>query len=182
MELSALKEKLWNILSVQDDDLIGAVMSSAFSYKKLSAYYDLVDGDLSIDELQKVFQYYYADRKEKMQDFTPITLAKLCASATKTDGNIIYDLCAGSGALTIQKWVQNPTKTFICEEMDERAIPILLFNMAVRNMNGWVINRNALTMEERAVYRLKSGERLPRKSLVCHQWLRRIPLDVIRRI
>lgn len=159
MELSALKEKIWNILSVKDDDLSAAVMRAVFSQEKLSAYYDLVGGDLSTDELQKIFQYYYADRKEKMQDYTPASLARLCAAETKTDGNTVYDLCAGSGALTIQKWVESPNKVFICEELDERVIPLLLFNMAVRNMTGWVINRNALTMETQAVYRLKSGER-----------------------
>lgn len=159
MELSALKEKIWNILSVQDDDLSTSVMSALCSQEKLSAYYDLVGGDLSTDELQKIFQYYYADRKEKMQDYTPATLAKLCTVATETDGNTVYDLCAGSGALTIQKWTESPNKTFICEELDERVIPLLLFNMAVRNMTGWVINRNALTLEAQAVYRLESGGR-----------------------
>lgn len=159
MELLKLKNEIWEIFDVEGDDLQGAVMRAAQDEKALSAYCNLVDGDLSVDELQKIFQYYYADRKEKMQDYTPHTLAKLCASATKTNGGVVYDLCAGSGALTIRKWEQNPTKTFICEELDERVIPLLLFNMAVRNMGGWVINRNALTMETQAVYRLESGKR-----------------------
>lgn len=139
--------------------MLSATMSAATNETSLSKYYKLVGGDLSIDELQKIFQYYYADRKEKMQDFTPASLAKLCAVATGTDGNTVYDLCAGSGALTIQKWTESPNKMFICEELDERVIPLLLFNMAVRNMTGWVINRNALTLETKLVYRLESGER-----------------------
>ena len=49
MELSALKEKIWNILSVKDDDLSAAVMRAVFSQEKLPAYYDLVGGDLSTD-------------------------------------------------------------------------------------------------------------------------------------
>ena len=72
------------------------------------------------------------------------------------------DLCAGSGAMTIQKWAQNPNKTFICEELDERVIPLLLFNMAVRNMGGYVLNRNALTLEFFKVYKLSPGSRF------CH--------------
>lgn len=159
MELSALKNRIWEIFSVQNDDLFNAVMRAAKDEKMLSAYCDLVGGDLCTDELQKIFQYHYADRKEKMQDYTPVSLAKLCSVATKTDGDVVYDLCAGSGALTIQKWAQDPTKVFICEELDERVIPLLLFNMAVRNMRGWVINRNALTLEMQAVYRLETGER-----------------------
>lgn len=159
MELSKLKNKIWEIFDVEGNDLPGAVMRAAQNEKALSAYCNLVDGDLSTDELQKIFQYYYADRKEKMQDYTPASLAKLCAVATETDGNTVYDLCAGSGAMTIQKWTESPNKMFICEELDERVIPLLLFNMAVRNMTGWVINRNALTLEKKLVYRLESGER-----------------------
>lgn len=115
--------------------------------------------DLTIDWLQKIFEYYYAERKEKCQDYTPKSIAKLCSKATGRTGGIVYDLCAGSGALTIQKWRDNPTATFICEELDERVIPILLFNMAIRNMNGYVINRNALTMELYKCYRVESGEK-----------------------
>lgn len=159
MELSALKNKIWETFSVENDDLFSAIMNAAQSEKMLSAYCELVDGDLSTDELQKIFQYHYADRKEKMQDYTPFSLAKLCAAETKTDGGVVYDLCAGSGALTIQKWAESPNKVFICEELDERVIPLLLFNMTVRNMAGWVINRNALTLEMQSVYRLESGER-----------------------
>lgn len=115
--------------------------------------------DLTIDWLQKIFEYYYAERKEKCQDYTPKSIAKLCSKATGGTGGVVYDLCAGSGALTIQKWRDNPTATFICEELDERVIPILLFNMAIRNMNGYVINRNALTMELHKCYRVESGEK-----------------------
>lgn len=115
--------------------------------------------DLTVDWLQKIFEYYYAERKEKCQDYTPKSVAKLCSKATGGTDGVVYDLCAGSGALTIQKWRDSPTATFICEELDERVIPILLFNMAIRNMNGYVINRNALTMELYKCYRVESGEK-----------------------
>ena len=123
----------------------------------LSYYVDMMGKNLHTDELQKIFQYYYADRKEKCQDYTPKSIAKLCATATETGGSVVYDLCAGSGALTIQKWVQSPNKTFICEELDGRVIPLLLFNMAVRNMDGYVLNRNALTLEFENGYKLSPG-------------------------
>lgn len=147
---------------VGDGDIFDAVKSVLFSDRKndvLAQYVELIGGELETDELQKIFQYYHADRKEKCQDFTPKSIAKLCAAETATDGGVVYDLCAGSGALTIQKWAQNPNKTFICEELDERVVPLLLFNMAVRNMTGYVINRNALTMELVRCYEVKAGER-----------------------
>ena len=161
MELSALKKAFQNLMG-SESDLPEAVLRALMSSAKndvLSAYVDMVRGDLQTDELQKIFQYYYADRKEKMQDYTPKSIAKLCAVSTKTGGDMVYDLCAGSGALTIQKWVQTPNKTFICEELDSRVVPLLLFNMAVRNMSGYVLNRNALTLEFSKGYKLTSRTR-----------------------
>ena len=161
MELSALKKAFQNLMG-SESDLPEAVLRALMSSAKndvLSAYVDMVRGDLQTDELQKIFQYYYADRKEKMQDYTPKSIAKLCAAATENKRGVVYDLCAGSGAMTIQKWAQNPNKTFICEELDERVIPLLLFNMAVRNMDGYVLNRNALTLEFFKVYKLSPGSR-----------------------
>lgn len=160
MELSAVTKAFQNIIG--GDDLPEAVLRALMSPAKdnaLSAYVDMVGGDLQTDELQKIFQYHYADRKEKMQDYTPKSIAKLCAAATETGGDTVYDLCAGSGALTIQKWAQNSEKTLICEELDERVIPLLLFNMAVRNMGGYVLNRNALTLEFAKGYKLSPGSR-----------------------
>lgn len=161
MELSKLTKSFQSLISA-DGDLPDAVLRTLISPAKgsvLSAYIDLVGGDLQTDELQKIFQYHYADRKEKMQDYTPKSIAKLCATITETGGNVAYDLCAGSGALTIQKWAKNPNKTFICEELDSRVIPFLLFNMAVRNMGGYVINRNALTLDFFKGYKLSPGSR-----------------------
>lgn len=158
MELSKLYKEFQRLIG--NGEMLESVRSILLSGKKnevLSAYVGMVDGDLETDNLQKIFQYHYADRKEKCQDYTPKSIAKLCATASEANGNIVYDLCAGSGALTIQKWAQNPDKTFICEELDERVIPFLLFNMAVRNMRGYVINRNALTLEFVKGYKLIAG-------------------------
>lgn len=161
MELGTLTKAFQNTVGSNDNlpDAVRKVLLSAKKDEVLAAYVELVDGDLHTDELQKIFQYFYADRKEKCQDYTPKSIARLCAAATKTGGNVVYDLCAGSGALTIQKWAVNPSKTFVCEELDERVIPFLLFNLAVRNMHGYVINRNALTLEFAKGYKLIPGAR-----------------------
>ena len=65
MELSALKNRIWEIFSVQNDDLFNAVMRAAKDEKMLSAYCDLVGGDLCTDELQKIFQYLLCRQKRK---------------------------------------------------------------------------------------------------------------------
>lgn len=116
--------------------------------------------DLSVDWLQKIFQYYEADRKEKMQDYTPLTLARFVGKLTETDHEqSVYDLCAGSGALTIQKWNLNHDLHFVCYECDKKVIPLLLFNLAVRNIDALVINGDALQDETFTRYTVKHGER-----------------------
>lgn len=160
MELKELAGKFTEIVGCEREKLVFAIQEKLFSSEKneiLAKYAELINGDLATDELQRIYQYYFADRKEKCQDFTPQSLAKLCAKLTSTSKNCVYDLCAGSGAMTIQKWVQSPEKEFLCEELDENVIPFLLFNMAVRNMTGYVIRRDALTLETYAVYRLEKG-------------------------
>lgn len=160
MELSKLYKAFKELVGGEDiPKAVEMLMLSPDKDAVLSAYVELVGGDLATDNLQKIFQYYFADRKEACQDFTPKSLAKLCSAVTSTEGGVVYDLCAGSGALTIQKWCQTPNKVFICEELDPRAASLLLFNMAVRNMNGYVLNRNAITLELKKVYKLSHGSR-----------------------
>ena len=169
MELSKLYKAFKEL--VGGEDIPKAVEMSVLSSNKnavLSAYVELVDGDLATDNLQRIFQYYFADRKEARQDFTPKSLAKLCAAITGTKGPVVYDLCAGSGALTIQKWCRTPNKIFICEELDSLVVPLLLFNMAVRNMSGYVLNRNAITLELKKVYRLSHGSKFSEIEEVQH--------------
>lgn len=64
------------------------------------------------------------------------------------DGEIITDMCAGSGALIIQKWNQNHDLEFKAIEIDGNVIPFLLFNMVLRNIRCDVYQMDALTDEE----------------------------------
>lgn len=161
IELRELCKELYRAFECNEcQELKGKLFDTVINNdtERFTAFCDIV-GDLTTDWLQKIFQYYEADRQEKKQDYTPKSIAKLCAELTETGGKIVYDICAGSGSLTIQKWVRNPDKLFICEELDENVISYLLFNMAVRNMNGYVINRDVLTMNCKKVYKLQSGDK-----------------------
>lgn len=116
--------------------------------------------DLNVDWLQKIYQYYEADRKDKGQDYTPTSLANLIGRLVATeDEKTILDMCAGSGALTIQKWSQNHNLSFICKELDGKVIPLLLFNLALRNIKAEVIRCDILQGEEYEKYILVKGER-----------------------
>lgn len=160
MELKELTEKtleLFEIDSVQklSNALLITVLSN--NMKKYEGFVDIVE-DLSKDWMQKIFQYYQADRKEKMQDYTPVSLAKFVGKLAG-EADTVIDMCAGSGALTIQKWASGEDKKFLLYEFDENVIPFLLFNMAVRNIKCIVCQSDVLQQEVYHTYSIKKGER-----------------------
>ena len=55
----------------------------------------------------------------------------------------------------IKNWIHNRNNFFQVEELSDRAVPFLLFNMAIRNMNGLVQHGDSLTGEFKAVYRIQ---------------------------
>lgn len=148
MDLKELTDRTFELFGVDNaDDLGPALLESIDNTDKLKAFYDLVGGDLSVDWMQMIYQYYLADRKEKKQDYTPKSLAKFMGMLVG-DGEIITDMCAGSGALIIQKWNQNHDLEFKAIEIDGNVIPFLLFNMVLRNIRCDVFQMDALTDEE----------------------------------
>lgn len=155
MELKNLTKKFNEIFGDLENFNLSSLTNS-----NCEKFLELVNGDLETDYLQKIWQFYMADRKDKKQDFTPKSLAKLVAELTKNrDENWVYDMCSGSGALTIQKWCSNKNLKFVCEELDENLIPFLLFNLKIRNIEGYVINGNVLTGERKTVYKLTKGRK-----------------------
>lgn len=78
MELKQLCEKITELLDIENicqlsDKLLSVCLNNQHEY--MEKFAEAVE-DLSVDWLQKIFQYYEADRKEKMQDYTPLTLAR----------------------------------------------------------------------------------------------------------
>lgn len=162
MELTELVTKFTEMLKFENVEEAPQKLLQALFLSKNELFNDWISRfpDLSKDNLQPIFQYYMADRKEKMQDYTPASLAKaLCFVVDVKNGGKVYDMCAGSGALTIQAWNINKDCTFICQELDERVIPFLLFNLAIRNIAATVIHGNVLDEEQYKAYRLSKGER-----------------------
>lgn len=161
IELTEIRDGLFRIFRTDSiDDLGKHLMKDVLSRneKTMSAVIELFGGDLSTDYLQGVWQYYQADREEKKQDFTPKTLASLMGILVEKEEEVI-DLCAGSGALTIQAWCYDPNKRFTCYELDKKVIPYLLFNLAIRNMSAKVIVGDALQNTKTAEYYVTPSER-----------------------
>lgn len=115
-----------------------------------------VQTDLKKDWFTDYFQEEHSNRNKMMQDFTPHELTRLLVEMTG-DFHVVQDVCAGTGGLTIAAWNKNPKAIFICEELSSRAIPLLLFNLAIRNINAYVLHEDVLELDIKAVYRIVPG-------------------------
>lgn len=114
--------------------------------------------DLTFDWFSEYFQAEHSDRKGKKQDFTPdgiVTLASSLLGGTNSNA----DICAGTGGLTIKRYASNNDAEFYCEEFSDRAIPFLLFNLAIRNVDAIVRHGDSLTRNFKAIYKLNKAEK-----------------------
>ena len=160
MELKELSERTKELFGIEDINDLGNELRKACSdEEKLQAFYDLVDGDLETDWLQMIYQYYQADRKEKKQDYTPKSLARFM-SLLAGSADHVTDLCAGSGALIIQRWAMHPDTKFTAVEIDENVFPYLMFNMVIRNISCKLYRADSLDeLQPIEAYLIKRGER-----------------------
>lgn len=115
---------------------------------------------------QSYFEDEHSDRKVKKQDFTPTSVSELL---TRLSGpsNTYFESTAGTGGIMIQHW-QNIRQTsfptladprsywYQVEELSDRAIPFLIFNMAIRGMNGVVLHGDSLTRQFKDVYFIRN--------------------------
>lgn len=154
MELLKFKNKIFELLNVTETSEIGNALLDVVlkpNFYIFDEYKKLDDG--SKDWLQALWQYYEADRTEKKQDYTPKSLCKL-VSALAGNCETVYDCCGGSGALTVQMLKDSKVKFVCVEELDEKVIPFLLFNLCLHNVNGDVLTRKFLK-----IYKLSADER-----------------------
>ena len=162
MELRELVTKTMSIFEVDCPEKLSSQFMNIVMGNSTNQYDNFIElvNTLDVDWLQKIFQYYYADRKIKCQDYTPKCLAQFVSYLAKSENETtVYDMCAGSGALTIQKWSTNHNLQFVCDEFDERVIPFLLFNLAIRNINAIVRHCDVLSGEVFKCYKVVSGEK-----------------------
>ena len=160
MELKELTEKIMELFKAESIEMLADKVFIAVKNNDENVYEKFCDlvQDLSIDWMQKIYQYHLADRKEKMQDYTPRSLAEFISRLVgKSD--VMIDMCAGSGALTIQNWNMTPEQKFELYEFDKNVIPFLLFNMAVRNINCTVYHADVLKDEVFHVYTVSKGDK-----------------------
>ncbi len=173
MELLELKKVMLEMLEVSEVEefpkaILDILLSDA-SERFFERFLDKTKTDNQSDILQKVYQYYLADRTEKKQDYTPTSLSKLVAEIAKLQPSTeIEDLCAGSGALTIQNWSIGNGEKFFCKELDETVIPFLLFNLAIRNIDALVAQEDILSGKIYKKYKVEPQEKFG-KVMLCER-------------
>ncbi|WP_204256117.1 N-6 DNA methylase [Staphylococcus sp. GDB8P47P] len=121
------------------------------------------DKDVTYDWFHDYFQDEHADRKNQKQDFTPQSVSSLLSQMVGTEGSTYYEPAAGTGGILIERWNQDRMKHspfdyeprdyyYTAEELSDRAIPFLLFNMLIRGMNGNVVQCDVLTRESTGAF------------------------------
>lgn len=122
--------------------------------------------DLSYDWFTDYFQTEHGDRDKFKQDYTPDCLAEVLAGIMP-DGERMADICAGSGGLMIKMWAKGKADFFYCEELSDRVVPLLCFNLMIRNMDAVVLHGDTLTRRYKAVYRISPGEEFSIIETAC---------------
>lgn len=183
MELKEKRKVMYEIFnSAENDDFSALVANVVYhgnneTYEKYLHYFP----DLSVDELKGIWQFWCAERKEKKQDYTSQSLAKLVGKlALMNGGNVVYDCCSGSGSLTIGAWNVKKDIYAVCEELDAAVIPILLFNLIIRNIPGHVSRVDILSGECYESWEIVKGEKFGslRKNLFANRCSGKIDVAV----
>lgn len=157
-----------NIFGIDDIvDLPARIMEVLFGdqqqrqhvYRELLSSYNY---DMSFDWFQSLYESEFAERKQKKQDFTPSQLGEICSLLVNEAGSI-HEPTAGNGSMIIstwwgrsqklQPWQHFPSEHMVtCWELSARSIPILLLNMSIRGMMGYVYHGDVLEGEFKTKY------------------------------
>ncbi|MFR3684205.1 MAG: N-6 DNA methylase [Enterococcus sp.] len=161
-ELIGIKE------SYQASDALMEVLFDKDKREKMFKSFLEIDWHLDRDWFHAYFEEEHANKKKFAQDFTPDSISKLL-SALLGASSTSMDVAGGTGSLTIQKWNQDclsmspfdyrPSMFFYqCEELSDRAMPFLLFNLMIRGMNATILHGDSLSREVKQVYFLQNDK------------------------
>lgn len=116
--------------------------------KSIQPYY-------SYEALLAEFEEHSADRKNYMQDYTPQCVLDIIGGITS--GGDVRDVCAGIGGLSLAKFKLDNTVTLRLEEYSKNAIAFMMFNLLMANIDAEIVEKNVLTGEELAYYKVESA-------------------------
>lgn len=156
------ERQLLSLFSISDImDLPQAVFQLLFGdiSKRNEVYQQLMElngYDMSYDWFQQIYEQEMAQRKKNKQDFTPREVTDIVSRiALDGDHGTIHEPTAGTGSLIISAWWEQcrrvkpweffPSQNMVtCWELSDRSIPLLLLNLSIRGMMGYVYHGDVL--------------------------------------
>ena len=156
------EKELLGIFGISDImDLPQAVDELLFGDKKKrdKVYLQLLElnkHNMSYDWFQQIYEREMAQRKKNKQDFTPREVTDVVSRIALTgDSGTIHEPTAGTGSLIISAWWERcrkvlpweffPSQNMVtCWELSDRSIPLLLLNLSIRGMMGYVYHGDVL--------------------------------------
>lgn len=162
------KDELFSIFGIDDlRDLPGAVTAllEGDRARRDEVYRRLIElngHDMSRDWFQPLYESELSERRQKKQDFTPYELGILCSELTERRGTL-HEPTAGNGSMVIADWWQRcrrllpwehfPSQHMVtCWELSARSLPILLLNLSIRGIMGYVYHGDVLEGTVRQKY------------------------------
>lgn len=168
------KEILFRLFDIEDlRDFPEAVMNllQGDIEKRDEVYKELIrinNNDMSYDWFQDIYEGELSERKQKKQDFTPNALGVICSKLTDQTGSV-HEPTAGNGSMIIADWWERcrkkmpwecfPSQNMVtCWELSARSIPILLLNLSIRGIMGYVYHGDVLEKDVKQKYILLNRE------------------------
>ena len=119
--------------------------------------------DMSFDWFRQLYEEEFAQRKKQKQDFTPVEVSEIVAKITLPTVGTIHEPTAATGGLIISAWWEQcrraipwdyyPSQHMISVwELSDRAIPLLLLNLSIRGIMGYVYHGDVLEGTVKARY------------------------------
>ncbi|TPR43178.1 SAM-dependent DNA methyltransferase [Apilactobacillus micheneri] len=159
--------------SYQAPDKLWDIMLDKHKRERLFDKFLEIEHKVGYDWFQDYFEAVQADRKKKKQDFTPNTVSKLTHRLIG-DSKDYFEPTAGTGGMLIKKWQQDRMKHspftyrphmyfYRLEELGDSAIAFLIFNMAIRGMNGTIFYGDSLSRECKQVFFIQNDTDEPER-------------------
>ena len=154
-----ISEKINEILKINESyEMPEAMMNMLLSQDKDKILSQIANNyDFSKDDFRDYFQTEHGDREKYKQDYTPDCICTLLSKLIQNK-QTFTDVCSGTGALSISM-INSETKEISCEELSGRAIPVLICNLALRNVNAIVNQKNIITDKVDNIFVLSHGEK-----------------------
>ena len=135
-----------------------AILSDEDQKNRMFDRFMAIGESLDHDWFTEYFEEEHSNKSKMAQDFTPQSVTKMIGDMAGSFDSC-SDVAAGTGGITIGLWQKNKDARYNCYEISERAIPLLIFNLAIRNMNASVTRIDILTGEIFEHYEIAPGKK-----------------------